>query len=97
MEIIKTLNENELTLTLKGELNSANYKGLEDIISTSLKGITKLVFDFKELTYISSAGLRILLISKKIMNSQGEMIVLNVNEQIMEIFEITGFKDILNL
>ena len=97
MEIIKTLNNDELTLALKGELNIANSRELEQIISTSLNGVKKLVFDFTELSYISSSGLRILLIAQKIMLKQGEMIVRGVNEDVMDVFVITGFKDILNI
>lgn len=97
MEIIKTSNGNELTLALKGELNIANSRELENIISTSLNGVKRLIFDFTELSYISSSGLRILLIAQKIMLKQGEMIVRGVNEDVMDVFVITGFKDILNI
>lgn len=97
MEIIKVLNGDELTLQVKGELNVANSKELEEVISNSSKGIKKLVFDFSELEYISSAGLRVLLIAQKIMIKQGEMIVCGCNENVMDIFTITGFKDILNI
>ena len=70
---------------------------LEEELRTALSGIEKLVFDLKELAYISSAGLRVLLSAQKTMNRQGEMILRNVNEDIMEIFEVTGFVDILNI
>ena len=97
MEIIKTSNGNELTLALKGELNVANSRELKNIISTSLNGVKRLIFDFTELSYISSSGLRILLIAQKVMLKQGEMIVRGVNEDVMDVFVITGFKDILNI
>ena len=97
MEIIKTLNGDELTLQVKGELNVTNSKELEEVVSNSLNGIKKLVFDFSKLDYISSAGLRVLLIAQKIMIKQGEMIVTGCNESVMDIFTITGFKDILNI
>lgn len=97
MEIIKTLNGDELTIALVGELNSANAKQVEDVINTSLKGVKSLVFEFKDLEYISSAGLRILLVSKKVMDKQGTMVVRNPNESVLEIFTITGFKDILDV
>jgi len=97
MEITKVLNGDVLTLQVKGELNVANSKELEDVVSDSLRGIKKLVFDFSELEYISSAGLRVLLIAQKIMIKQGEMIVCGCNENVMDIFTITGFKDILNI
>ena len=97
MEIIKTGNNDELVIALKGELNTATAPQLESVITTSLNGIKKLVFDFSKLDYISSAGLRILLVSKKVMDKQGEMIVLHPNNEVMEIFEITGFKNILTI
>ena len=62
-----------------------------------LEGLTELVLDFKELDYISSAGLRVLLTFQKQMNAQGKMTIKNSNEIIMEIFEVTGFSDILTL
>ena len=97
MEIIKSLNNGELVITLKGELNTSTAPQLESIISSSLKCVNTLIFDFAELNYISSAGLRILLVSKKVMDKQGELIVRHPNNEVMEIFEITGFKDILTI
>ena len=96
MKIKQTLNNNELTIALEGELNSATAPELDEVISNSLKGIQTLIFEFKDLSYISSAGLRILLTSKKVMDKQGKMIVRNANESVMEIFEITGFANILD-
>ena len=96
MKIIQTLNGAELTIALEGELNSVTAPELDDVISNSLKGIQTLIFEFKDLSYISSAGLRILLTSKKVMDKQGKMIVRNANESVMEIFEITGFANILD-
>ena len=97
MEIIQTRNNDELVIALKGELNTATAPELENVITTSLNGVKKLVFDFSELDYISSAGLRILLVSKKVMDKQGKLVVRHPNESVMEIFEITGFKDILDI
>ena len=71
MEIIKTLEGKTLTLALKGELNSSTSQELENVVSKSLKGIDNLIFDFVDLSYVSSAGLRILLVAKKIMDKQG--------------------------
>ena len=96
MKIKQTLNNNELTIALEGELNSATAPELDEVISNSLKGIQTLIFEFKDLSYISSAGLRILLTSKKVMDKHGKMIVRNANESVMEIFEITGFANILD-
>ena len=66
-------------------------------MKASLEGVSELTMDFGKLEYISSAGLRVLLSAQKIMNKQGEMKILNVNETIMEIFEVTGFADILTI
>lgn len=96
MKINKTLNNNELTLAISGELNTTTYQELEDVVKNSLNGIKKLVFDFKELEYISSAGLRVLLVSKKLMDQQGKLIVKNANSSVKEIFDITGFTNILD-
>ena len=96
MEIIKQLNKDELTLVVKGELNTTTYEQLEEVIKNSLDGIKTLIFDFKDLEYISSAGLRVLLISKKTMDKQGKMIVRNPNKSVKEIFDITGFSNILD-
>ena len=70
---------------------------LEEIVSNSLDGVKLLIMDFEEVEYISSAGLRVLLIAQKTMNKQGDMKVNNVNTDIMEIFEVTGFSDILTI
>ncbi len=96
MKISKTLNNDELTLAISGELNTTTYQELEDVVKNSLNGIKKLVFDFKELEYISSAGLRVLLVSKKLMDQQGKLIVKNANSSVKEIFDITGFTNILD-
>ena len=96
MKINKTLNNDELTLAVSGELNTTTYQELEDVVKNSLNGIKKLVFDFKELEYISSAGLRVLLVSKKLMDQQGKLVVKNANSSVKEIFDITGFTNILD-
>ena len=97
MEIIKTLNNNELTLALVGELNTATFQQLEDLIKNSLNGVKKLIFDFSKLEYISSAGLRVLLVSKRTMDQQGTMVVRNPNKNVKEIFDITGFSNVLDI
>ena len=97
MEMIKTQKDNELNIALQGRLDTTTAPQLEEELRTALSGIEKLVFDLKDLAYISSAGLRVLLSAQKTMNRQGEMILRNVNEDIMEIFEVTGFVDILNI
>lgn len=98
MEIIKQKNGSELTLFLKGELNTSTASKFDDAIKTDLTpAVKKFIIDMKDLSYLSSAGLRVLLVALKIMQKQGEMIVRNVNESIMDIFAITGFNNILTI
>ena len=97
MTIEKTLNGTELTVTITGRLDTTTAPQLEAEFKQSINGIEKLVLDFAALEYLSSAGLRVLLAAQKVMNKQGEMVVRNVNETITEIFEVTGFYDILNI
>lgn len=97
MNINKTINGNELIIALEGRLDTVTAPELEAELNQSIGGVEKLVFDFAFLDYLSSAGLRVLLSAQKIMNKQGEMIVKNVNETISEIFEVTGFCDVLTI
>lgn len=97
MNINKTINGNELIIALEGRLDTVTAPELEAELNQSIGGVEKLVFDFASLDYLSSAGLRVLLSAQKIMNKQGEMIVKNVNETISEIFEVTGFCDVLTI
>ena len=97
MTIEKNLNANELTVILSGRLDTTTAPVLESELKASVAGVEKLVLDFAALDYLSSAGLRVLLATQKIMNKQGSMVVTNVNETIMEIFEVTGFSDILTI
>ena len=97
MEIKQELNKDELVVTLKGEINSSTAPELEEALKNSLENIKRLVFDFTELSYISSAGLRVLLVAKKTIDkNDGQMVVRNPNDSIMDVFEITGFKNILD-
>lgn len=96
MTIEKKANETELTVNLTGRLDTITAPQLEKELD-DLSGIEKLVLDFAGLEYLSSAGLRVLLAAQKTMNKQGEMIVRNVNETISDIFEVTGFSDILTI
>ena len=97
MTIEKISNGAELTVTLTGRLDTTTAPQLEAELKHSISGIELLVLDFTALEYLSSAGLRVLLAAQKVMNKQGEMIVKNVNETISEIFEVTGFADILTI
>jgi anti-sigma B factor antagonist len=97
LNIKKNIHETELTVVLKGRLDTTTAPELEKELKASLDGVTALIIDMTALDYISSAGLRVLLSAQKIMNKQGEMKVVHGGETIMEIFEVTGFSDILTI
>ena len=97
MNIIKTQNADTLNIALEGSLNTTTAPELEAELRTSLDGVSELVLDFEKLDYISSAGLRVLLSAQKVMAKKGKMKLVHVNDSVMEIFEITGFSDILNI
>ena len=97
MTIVKNANGTVLTLVLTGRLDTITSPELEAELRASLPGVTELHLDFVGLEYLSSAGLRVLLGAQEGMNKQGSMVVHNVNETIMEVFEITGFADILTI
>jgi len=87
----------KLNVYLEGRLDTVTAPDLESTLKGALDNVTELVMDMGKLEYISSAGLRVLLSTQKIMNKQGSMTIVNVNETIMEIFEVTGFSDILTI
>lgn len=97
MNINKTLNGTKLTLTLSGRLDTTTAPQLETELKSSLDNVDNLILDFEDLEYISSAGLRVLLSTQKIMNKQGKMVIRHVNDTILEVFEVTGFNDILTI
>ena len=97
MTIVKKQEGSELQLSLEGRLDTTTAPELEKELKEALPGVTALTLDFEKLDYISSAGLRVLLSAQKIMNRQGEMKLVHVGEVIMEIFEVTGFSDILTI
>lgn len=97
MTVEKKQNGEELTLIVSGRVDTTNAKEFEDAVSSSLDGIKSLIMDFAELEYISSAGLRVLLIAIKRMNKQGSMVIKNANEMVKEIFEVTGFSDMVDI
>ncbi len=97
MTIQKTQEGSKLTVALEGRLDTTTAPQLEGELRSSVTGITDLIFDLKNLMYVSSAGLRVLLSAQKVMNRQGNMIIRNVSPEIMEIFDVTGFVDILNI
>ena len=96
MNIQKTLSGAALTVALEGRLDTTTAPKLEELRG-SVDGVSRLVFDLAKLEYISSAGLRVLLAMQKRMNRQGAMLLRNVNEAVMEVFEVTGFSDILRI
>lgn len=97
MTINKKLDGQTLTLELEGRLDTITAPELEGVLNDSLEGVASLILDFKSLVYLSSAGLRVLLAAQKRMTKQGSMTVKNVNETIMEVFDVTGFCDILTI
>ena len=97
MTITETKNGSALTVALEGRLDTMTAPELEEKLNAALTDVTELTFDLEKLEYISSAGLRVLLSAQKTMNRQGNMKVLHANEMILEIFEVTGFSDILTI
>ena len=97
LNIEKIAKENELTLVLTGRLDTTTAPALEQEVKASLDGVTALTWDMEALEYVSSAGLRVLLSAQKLMNKQGRMKVIHVSREIMDIFEVTGFADILTI
>ena len=95
---ITTSREGEkMQIVLEGRLDTTTAPQLEVVLKRSISGITELIFDFAGLEYISSAGLRVLLAAQKVMNKQGSLTIRNVNSVVMEVFEITGFVDIMTI
>ena len=97
LDIKKTMDGNELVIALKGRLDTLTSPQLEEELNGCIDDAEVLVFDFSELEYISSAGLRVLLSAQKTMNTKGSMSVRNVSDEIREIFDVTGFSDILTI
>ena len=97
LDIKKTQEGAKLELSLSGRLDTITAPQLEEEIKASIDGVSDLVFDFSDLAYVSSAGLRVLLSAQKSMNEKGSMVVRNVSEEIQEIFDVTGFSDILTI
>ncbi len=97
LNIVKKLDGKTLTLAPEGRVDSTTAPQLEQEIKSSIDGVSELIFDFQKIGYISSAGLRVLLSAQKVMNKQGSMVIRNANETVLEIFEVTGFSDILTI
>jgi anti-sigma B factor antagonist len=97
MDIKKQLNGTELIVSLAGRLDTITSPQLEAELQDALQEVTNLHFDFNELEYISSAGLRVMLAAQKQMDNQGAMTIRNVSDVIMEILDMTGFSDIMTI
>lgn len=97
MNIKKIKTDSALTLIPEGRLDSTTAPELDGVLKSGLDGITDLTFDFSGLEYISSAGLRVLLSAQKVMSKQGEMRVIGANEIVREVFDITGFSEMLTI
>ena len=97
MQITKTVENDKLTIALEGRLDTLTAPQLEAEVNGKLDGVKTLIFDFQNLAYVSSAGLRILFMAQRVMNKQGKMVVRNANADIKDIFTVTGFSNILTL
>ncbi len=97
LNITKTFDNDALQIALEGRLDTTTAPDLESALNESINDAKELTLDFGKLEYISSAGLRVLLSAQKIMNQQGSMKVINVRDEINDIFEVTGFSDILTI
>ena len=97
MTLEKINDGSKLTVKIIGRLDTTTAPELDNFMRENLNGVTDLLLDFAQLEYLSSAGLRVLLATQKTMNKQGNMVIKNVNETIMEVFDITGFVDILTI
>ena len=97
MKITKNMNGTELTIALEGRLDTTTAPELEQALKDSMDGANTLTLDFSKLDYISSAGLRVLLSAHKAMSKKGGMKVTHVNEMVSEVFDVTGFADMLNI
>ena len=97
MTVNKELNGSELVVSVSGRIDTTTAPTLEQQIKESIDGVQKLVLDLAEVEYVSSAGLRVFLSTHKVMAKQDGMVVRNVSESVKEIFEVTGFADILTI
>ena len=97
LSIKKTIADGKAVFALSGRLDTTTSPQLEAELMPSLEGVNELTLDFEELEYISSAGLRILIAAQRVMNRQGTMKVTHVNQTVMEIFELTGFLNVLTI
>jgi anti-sigma B factor antagonist len=97
MEITVNKNGSELTISPVGRIDTSTAPQLKQTVDENISGVTDLTFDFKNLNYLSSAGLRALMSTQKIMKNQGKMKLINVNEDVMDIFDMTGLTDVFTI
>lgn len=97
MELNRILEDTKLTVRLKGKLDSESAPELNAELASSLVGITELVIDMTELSYVSSAGLRVLLTARKQMNPRGKMVIRGARENIRDVLRFTGFTELMNV
>ena len=97
MEIRQNREGDKLTIEIDGRIDAITAQDLGKVLEGSLDGVKELVFDLKNLEYTSSAGLREFLGAQQVMEEQGSMLIRNVNESVMDIFEETGFDEILEI
>ena len=97
MEISKTREGSKLTIALDGRLDTITAQQLEKELRISIDGVTDLVFDLENLTYITSAGLRVLSVAQKVMNRQGHLSIIHSQPDVMEVFEVTGLTDVMEI
>ena len=97
MKIEKKVNGTTVTIAVVGRIDTQTAPELEKEVDSVISGVKALTFDMTGLEYISSAGLRVILKAQKIMNAKGSMKLIGVNDNIMEVFDITGFLDSLTI
>lgn len=97
MEIRKEKKDSALSMAIEGRIDTTTAPQMEAELRSDIDGVTELYLDFTGVEYISSAGLRVLLSAQKLMSRQGKMVLSHVNESVMEVFEVTGFSDILTI
>lgn len=97
MEIAVNVNETALTISPVGRVDTSTAPELQKVVNENISGITELTFDLEKLKYLSSAGLRVLMSAQKIMNKQGTMKLINVNEDVLDIFDMTGLTDVFDI
>lgn len=97
MTLMKQQEGSNLTVFAEGRLDTTTAPQLDELLKTSLDGVTQLTLDFSRLAYVSSAGLRVILSTQKLMSKKGKLVVKNVQEAVRDVFEVTGFSNILTI